>query len=116
MSFELSECLDLNHVRPEFADAQRANPVSEKPSPFGRFLDNGKYPIEQRIEDKKRGIGRQRYPIVGGLFYSSDLRSRLTISIVIVWALTIAMIGVFINELVVNSKAQGTPVSFKVGF
>jgi hypothetical protein len=24
------------------------------------------------------------------------------------------MVGVFINELVVNSRAQGTPVSFKV--
>ncbi|EIM92599.1 rhomboid-domain-containing protein [Stereum hirsutum FP-91666 SS1] len=78
----------------EFADGQRSQPVSEKPSPWGRFLSNGKYPIEQRIEDKKRGIGRQKYPIV-------------------VWALSIAMVGVFINELVVNSRAQGTPVSFK---
>jgi hypothetical protein len=32
----------------------------------------------------------------------------------LVWALTIVMVGVFINELVVNIKAQGTPVSFKV--
>lgn len=31
-----------------------------------------------------------------------------------VWTLTIVMVGVFINELVVNSKAQGTPVSMKV--
>ncbi|EIW86795.1 rhomboid-domain-containing protein, partial [Coniophora puteana RWD-64-598 SS2] len=54
----------------------------------------GKYPLEQRIEDKKRGIGRQRYPVL-------------------VWALTAVMIAVFIYELVVNSRAQGTPVSFK---
>ncbi|KAI6162120.1 hypothetical protein EDD17DRAFT_1776938 [Pisolithus thermaeus] len=53
-----------------------------------------KYPLEQRIENKKRGIGRQKYPFV-------------------VWALTIAMVGVFINELVVNARAQGTPLSFK---
>jgi membrane associated rhomboid family serine protease len=50
--------------------------------------------LEQRIEDKKRGIGRQKYPFV-------------------VYALTIVMVGIFINELVVNSRAQGTPVSFK---
>ena len=24
-----------------------------------------RYPLEQRIEDKKRGIGRQRYPFLG---------------------------------------------------
>lgn len=28
-------------------------------------MGGGKYPIEQRIEDKKRGIGRQKYPFVG---------------------------------------------------
>ncbi|KAI0274728.1 hypothetical protein BC834DRAFT_814572, partial [Gloeopeniophorella convolvens] len=56
-------------------------------------LNSGKYPLEQRIEDKKRGIGRQKYPVV-------------------VWALTVSMIAVFIYELVVNAKAQGTPVSF----
>lgn len=58
-------------------------------------LDAGKYPLDQRIEDKKRGIGRQRYPFVA-------------------WGLTVIMVGVFINELVVQSKAQGSPVSFKV--
>ncbi|KAL0951302.1 hypothetical protein HGRIS_008011 [Hohenbuehelia grisea] len=73
----------------------RALPSDEKKkSPFAGFLASGRYPIEQRIEDKKRGIGRQRYPFV-------------------VWALTIAMIAVFINELVVNSRAQGSPLSFK---
>jgi membrane associated rhomboid family serine protease len=60
---------------------------------LARWLDPGKYPLEQRIEDKKRGIGRQRYPVV-------------------VWTLTVIMVAVFIYELVVNAKAQGTPVSF----
>ena len=30
-----------------------------------RWLDPGKYPLQQRIEDKRRGIGRQKYPVVG---------------------------------------------------
>ncbi|EIN14139.1 rhomboid-domain-containing protein, partial [Punctularia strigosozonata HHB-11173 SS5] len=54
----------------------------------------GKYPLAQRIEDKKRGIGRQRYPFA-------------------VWVLTAAMIGVMIYELVYNDKEQGNPFSFK---
>jgi len=45
--------------------------------PLVRWLDQGgKYPMEQRIEDKKRGIGRQKYPIV-------------------VWTLTVIMVAVF---------------------
>ncbi|KAF8445863.1 hypothetical protein L210DRAFT_2938764 [Boletus edulis BED1] len=82
---------DLEYAEPSGDDA---NPASEKDTPFKGFLGAGKYPIEQRIEDKKRGIGRQKHPFV-------------------VYALTIAMVGVFINELVVNNRAQGTPVSFK---
>lgn len=42
----------------------------------GFFLGDGaRFPLEQRIENKKRGIGRQQYPFV-------------------VWALSAAMIGV----------------------
>lgn len=38
----------------------------EKGFPLARFLGpGGKYPLAQRIEDKKRGIGRQKYPFVG---------------------------------------------------
>ncbi|KAH0838244.1 hypothetical protein J3R83DRAFT_6500 [Lanmaoa asiatica] len=82
---------DLEYAEPSGDDP---NSVSEKGTPFRGFLGTGKYPMEQRIEDKKRGIGRQKHPFV-------------------VYALTIAMVGIFINELVVNSRAQGTPVSFK---
>jgi len=59
---------------------------------FQRYF--GLYPLEQRIADKRRGVGVQRRPYV-------------------VWALTLAMLCVLIYELVVNDKAQGTPVSFK---
>ncbi|KAN0125085.1 hypothetical protein V8E52_001637 [Russula decolorans] len=64
----------------------------EKPL-LARWFNPGKYPLEQRIEDKKRGIGRQRYPVV-------------------VWILTVIMVAVFIYELAVNAQAQGSPVSF----
>ncbi|KAF8807315.1 rhomboid-domain-containing protein [Phlegmacium glaucopus] len=50
--------------------------------------------LNRRIENKKRGIGRQRHPFV-------------------VYILTAAMIGVFIYELILNSRQQGSPLSFK---
>ena len=54
----------------EYADpynADRAQPVAEKASPFGKFMAGagGRYPVEQRIENKKRRIGRQKHPFVG---------------------------------------------------
>ncbi|EGO05403.1 hypothetical protein SERLA73DRAFT_174545 [Serpula lacrymans var. lacrymans S7.3] len=83
---------DLEYAEPYADEGKKVEP--EETSPMKRLFGTGKYPLDQRIEDKKRGIGRQKYPFV-------------------VWALTIAMVGVFINELVVNSRAQGTPVSLK---
>jgi len=85
---------DLEYADPyDPYDTGREKLVPEKASPLSRFAGVGTYPLEQQIENKKRGIGRQKYPFV-------------------VWCLAIAMVGVFINELVVNSRAQGTPVSF----
>ncbi|TFK41249.1 hypothetical protein BDQ12DRAFT_697116 [Crucibulum laeve] len=69
-------------------------PAEKQQSSFAKFLASGKYPLEQRIEDKKRGIGRQRYPFV-------------------VWVLTAAMVGVFIYELILNAREQGSPISLK---
>lgn len=46
-------------------NTERARPVMEKQSSISNLIGTGNYPIEQRIEDKKRGIGRQRYPFVG---------------------------------------------------
>ncbi|KAJ6621652.1 hypothetical protein B0H10DRAFT_2016900 [Mycena sp. CBHHK59/15] len=84
---------DLEYSDPY--DVDRAKPVAEKASPFVKLLGvgDGRSTLQQRIEAKKRGIGRQRYPFV-------------------VWILTAAMTAVFIYELVANDKAQGTPVSF----
>ncbi|KAF9040522.1 hypothetical protein BJ165DRAFT_1490528 [Panaeolus papilionaceus] len=61
------------------------------------FLANARYPLEQRIEDKKRGIGRQKYPFV-------------------VWTLTAVMFAVFIYELVLNNREQGSLISTKPVF
>lgn len=53
----------------EYAEPSKDDPnsVPEKRTPFGTFLGTGKYPMEQRIEDKKRGIPRQKHPFVGML-------------------------------------------------
>lgn len=72
----------------------RGPPITDDKRPLlARWFDSGKYPLQQQIEDKKRGIGRQRYPVV-------------------VWALTATMVAVFIYESVVNAQAQGSPFSF----
>lgn len=66
----------------------------EKSKPLSKFFAGGKYPLEQRIENKKRGIGRQRHAFL-------------------VYILTLAMIAVTIYELVLNAQTQGSPFSFK---
>ncbi|KAJ7071108.1 hypothetical protein C8F01DRAFT_1109143 [Mycena amicta] len=80
---------DLDYAEPK--------PVAgaEKTSPLSRFLGGGiQSSLQRRIDMKKRGIGRQRHPIV-------------------VWTLTVAMCAAFIYELVANKNAQGSPLSFK---
>ncbi|KAJ7357283.1 hypothetical protein DFH08DRAFT_912271 [Mycena albidolilacea] len=83
-------------LEPDPYDATRAPPVAEKASPMAQFLgmQQGKSSIQQRIDMKKRGVGRQKYPFL-------------------VWILTAAMAATFVYELVANNKAQGMPVSFK---
>jgi hypothetical protein len=51
---------DLEYVDP-YEDNSKA--AAEK-APLARFMERGKYPLDQRIEDKKRGVGRQRYPFL----------------------------------------------------
>ncbi|KAJ7596950.1 hypothetical protein C8J56DRAFT_918762 [Mycena floridula] len=83
---------DLEYADP-YSNSGKPLPA-EKVSPLGKIMGSGRYPIAQQIENKKRGIGRQPYPFA-------------------VWSLTAVMAGVFIYELAVNWKAQGTPFSFK---
>lgn len=83
---------DLEYAEPQPTD--RSSLAGEKKTPLAGFLSQGRYPIQQRIEDKKRGIGRQKYPFI-------------------VWILTASMVSVCIYELVLNWKEQGTPLSMK---
>jgi hypothetical protein len=99
----------LEYAEPH-GDDQKSSPVPEKTLPG--WFPVVRFPIEQRIEDKKRGIGRQRYPFVGAFLYTYDACPALNANLV--WALSTVMVAVFIYELVVNARAQGTPVSFKV--
>lgn len=76
-------------------NADRALPVQDEQIPYVTLFGEGrKYSLEKRIEDKKRGVGRQRYPVI-------------------VWIMSIALTAVIIYELVLNGKHQGTPFSFK---
>ncbi|KDQ20684.1 hypothetical protein BOTBODRAFT_26699 [Botryobasidium botryosum FD-172 SS1] len=68
--------------------------VAAKAGFFSNFLSqSARDPIEQRIEKKRRGIGRQKYPIA-------------------VWAIAVVILAVLMYELAVNGKQQGTPFSF----
>jgi hypothetical protein len=58
----------FNEFLPEYAEPygdSQPKLVDEKASPMNSILAGRKYPLQQRIEDKKRGIGRQKYPFVG---------------------------------------------------
>ena len=93
-----------------YGTSRNVPPDAETPA-WSRFTNSARYPLEQRIEDKKRGIGRQRYPFVTWTLTGNatachrDTCSRISLAI---------MVGVFLYELGVNWKAQGTPFSFHV--
>ncbi|KAG8701481.1 hypothetical protein FRC09_005342, partial [Ceratobasidium sp. 395] len=86
------------------SDLEYAEPITPSPdhpdnakrSALTRLLgkDDARYPLEQRIQDKRAGAGRQRHPFV-------------------VYILSAAMLGVMIYELVRNHQEQGSPISLK---
>ncbi|GAB1517439.1 hypothetical protein RhiTH_000487 [Rhizoctonia solani] len=90
----------------EYAEAVTPSPDhpdNAKKSVMARLLGNDggmgsipepRNPIEQRIQAKRAGAGRQRHPFV-------------------VWLLSLAMLGVMIWELVRNNQEQGSPISLK---
>ncbi|KAI0721378.1 rhomboid family-domain-containing protein [Cerioporus squamosus] len=84
---------DMEYAEEPFTvPAKAQSGMNERPNMFKRYF--GLYPLAQRIEDKKRGVGVQKYPIAS-------------------WALCAVMLGILIYELVTNQKAQGSPFSFK---
>jgi len=87
-----------NYNKPPMEQMEYQEPQQRQGSFFSRLTDTGgKYPLEQRIENKKRGVGRQRYPFIS-------------------WALTVAMVAIMIYELVRNDQEQGSPISTKPVF
>lgn len=84
-----------------------ADPIQETPQ---KRDESPRYPLEQRVQDKIRGIGRQKYPFAGKLSYLLLVLYILTFASV--WTLTVAMVAIMIYELVRNSQEQGTPISF----
>jgi hypothetical protein len=62
-------CWCVEYADDELYDSQAAKPMSRKARPLSRLLaiapGDGRNSLQQRIDRKKRGIGRQRYPFVG---------------------------------------------------
>ncbi|KAF6766139.1 hypothetical protein DFP72DRAFT_8116 [Ephemerocybe angulata] len=85
---------DLEYSDPYAQTRAGALPPTKGSGPVGKFFNVARYPLEQRIENKKRGIGIQDRPYV-------------------VYLLSAAMLGVIIYELVANAKQQGSPISLK---
>ena len=53
----------------EYAEPQLPDEKAQQGSnPASKFFSTGRYPLEQRIENKKRGLGQQRHPFVGVWF------------------------------------------------
>lgn len=72
-------------------------PPTSAPKGFlGKFMGGSGYrdSLQQRIENKKRGIGIQQRPYVA-------------------WALTVVMVAVTVYELIYNAQKQGSPISLK---
>ena len=69
-------------------------PRSKRLDYLGKIMGS-QTPLNQRIENKRMGIGRQKHAYM-------------------TWILSLIMLGVLIYELVYNAKQQGNPFSFKV--
>nr|GAT44117.1 predicted protein [Mycena chlorophos] len=83
-----------NYQDLDYAEPYPQPPPLDNKSPLARFFGGGESSLQQRIDMKKRGVGRQQYPFVA-------------------WVLTAVMTGVLIFELVANKQDQGSVFSFK---
>lgn len=107
-----------------FVEYAEANPIGQTAVPlmerdgkgkFARWMGNVRQPLEQRIQNKQNGIGRQNRPYVGEFNEVACRPKELSdADHGTVYALTFAMLGVLIYELAYNAKEQGNPFSFKV--
>lgn len=70
--------------------------------------EGGLYPLEQRIEAKRRGLGRQKYPFICRIPVTPQ--ECTVLNVFIAWAFAVVMTSVLIYELVLNNHFQGTTV------
>lgn len=84
----VSNAADMHGTRRRDLEYADPNNMNNKGGIFGRWVDRDRDPIEQRIERRKRGIGRQSRPYV-------------------VWILTVIMVALMIFELVKNYQVTG---------
>jgi hypothetical protein len=82
------------HYYPEAMADISSPPSTKRQTVLGKLMGS-QTPLNQRIENKRMGIGRQK-------------RAYVT------WILSLTMLGVLIYELVYNAQQQGNPFSFKV--
>lgn len=92
-------CLDYQDpYEPSSRSEGVSPPLPEKKTGFlGKIFGDTalRHPIEQRIENRRRGVTRQLRPFL-------------------CWILSAVMIGVLIYELVYNQEQQHSPISLKV--
>ncbi|KAL7409585.1 rhomboid family-domain-containing protein [Mrakia frigida] len=95
------EQMDYSDSPPVFLQ-DRSTPTKPNLTIWGKIqrslaVGSGKFPKEQRIENKKRGLGRQARPWAS-------------------WTLSVAMICAMIFELVKNKQLTGSVIAIKPSF
>lgn len=64
----------LEYAEPQLPE--EADPKAQRDlNPVSKFFSTGRSPLEQRIENKKRGLGQQRHPFVGVYGFGRHLSS-----------------------------------------
>ena len=76
----------------------------------------GKYPIEQQVENKRRGLGRQRWPFACWILTLGKRYPILSKGKKDSNEILPAMCSVMVWELVSQNQAQGTPIAIKPNF
>lgn len=65
----------IEYAEPYYGDRAAPAPEPAKARGLAGFFGSGagKFPLEQRLEAKRRGIGRQTYPFAGTICYCPSI-------------------------------------------